>query len=57
MFLFTAAANDTLRLADSVADFNRGPYVLDPIKLSMISNALHVFCLFTCLELDSRYYR
>ena len=42
MFLFTAAANDTSRRADFVAELDRGPYVPGPIKPSVIFNAYNV---------------
>ena len=43
MFSFTAAANDTSRRADPVADLDRGPYVPGPIKPSVILNAYKVY--------------
>ena len=43
MFSFTAAANDTFRRADPVADLDRGPYVPSPIGPSVILNAYNVY--------------
>ena len=43
MFSFTAAANDTFRRADPVADLDREPYVPAPIGPSVILNAYNVY--------------
>ena len=43
MFSFTAAANDTSRRTDPVADLYRGPYVPGPIVPSVIFNAYNVY--------------
>ena len=43
MFSFTAAANDTSRRADHVADMDLGPFVPVPIGPSVILNAYNVY--------------
>ena len=43
MFVLTAAANDTSRRADPVADLDRGLFVLGQIELSVILNAYSVY--------------
>ena len=43
MFLFTAAANDTSRRADPVAELDCKPYVPGPIEPSVILNAYNVY--------------
>ena len=43
MFSITAAANDTYRGADPVADLNRGQYVPCPIGPSVKLNAYNVY--------------
>ena len=43
MFSFTAAANDTSKKVDSVADLDLGTYVPGPIKQSVILNAYYVY--------------
>ena len=43
IFLLIAAANDISRRADYVAELDRGPYVPDPIRTSVILNAYNVY--------------
>ena len=50
MFMFTLAANDIFRRADTVADLNCGPYVFGQIWLSMILTAYNDY-LFVFLDI------
>ena len=43
IFSFTAAANDTSRRSDLLADLDRGPYVPGPIGPSVILKAYNVY--------------